>query len=314
MANPHEHAGSEQSSLPLSFAFSKLRHHAFSRARQYSTARQSRGPLGTPTSGRHRPPPGGRTTYANRRDVPAPAPTAPAEVPVAVRTTPLFKVRLVRCAARSGADQRSAFPCLRVALHGGVRPRLAPSVTPAANRVRCHCFLRAQQYATDAQNRGDRLERRPPVGTARRRRANHVLPTGGMSRTCTTAPAEVPVAYGPPRCSRSVSFAALRAAVPTRGRRSLACASPCQTEVGDRAALSSRAGCAGGPIMRVSPGGDSSLARLVSRAPRRSRRSRHFAHRLLVSASTQSPARARTPGAPPRRPPAASRRSPGASR
>ena len=271
--------------------------------------------------------------------------------------------------------------------------------TPAANKVRCHCLLRSQNYATTRflalgstpprVNRGDRLERRPPVGTARRR-PNHVLPTGGF-RTCTTAPAEVPVAvrpphqlrggmsrtgttaalhcflraqqyattrkiagtawnadlrsappagggrttyrqpagcpepaplpllkyplpYGPPRCSRSVSFAALRAAVPTRGRRSLACASPCQTEVGDRAALSSRAGCAGGPIMRVSPGGDSSLARLVSRAPRRSRRSRHFAHRLLVSASTQSPARARTPGAPPRRPPAASRRSPGASR
>ena len=37
-------------------------------------------------------------------------------------------------------------------------------------------------------------ERRPPVGTARRRRANHVLPTGGMSRTCTATPVELPVA------------------------------------------------------------------------------------------------------------------------
>ena len=240
--------------------------------------------------------------------------TAPAEVPVAVRTTPLFKVRLVRCAARSGADQRSAFPCLRVALHGGVRPRLAPSVTPAANRVRCHCFLRAQQYATTRKIAGTAwnadLRSAPPAGGGR---TTYRQPAG-CPEPAPLPLLKYPLPYGPPRCSRSVSFAALRAAVPTRGRRSLACASPCQTEVGDRAALSSRAGCAGGPIMRVSPGGDSSLARLVSRAPRRSRRSRHFAHRLLVSASTQSPARARTPGAPPRRPPAASRRSPGASR
>ena len=36
-------------------------------------------------------------------------------------------VHAFRCASRSGADRRSAFPCLRVTLHGGVEPRLAPS-------------------------------------------------------------------------------------------------------------------------------------------------------------------------------------------
>ena len=36
-----------------------------------------------------------------------------------------------------------------------------PPVTQAANGVRCHCFLRARQYATTPKKRGNGLERRP---------------------------------------------------------------------------------------------------------------------------------------------------------
>ena len=85
---------------------------------------ESRGRLGTPTSGRHRPPDaggtaycrlagwsgrpgnadlrsapparGGRTTYCRLAGCPAPATAAPVEVPVAGRTIPLFEVRLAR--------------------------------------------------------------------------------------------------------------------------------------------------------------------------------------------------------------------------
>ena len=76
-------------------------------------------------------------------------------------------------------------------------------------------------------------ERRPPVGTARRRRANHVLPTGGMSRTRTAAPVEVPVAGRtmPLFEVRPARRASARLCRPppgelARGRRSRACASP----------------------------------------------------------------------------------------
>ena len=194
MANPHEHAGSEQSSLPLSFAFSKLRHHAFSRARQYSTARQSRGPLGTPTSGRHRPA-GGRTTYCQ----PGGMSRAPG---VAVRTTPLFEVRPVRrCAQRCRPEV--GVP-LDACPHGTVRHA-------GSEQVRCHCFLRAQQYATT----------RKIAGTAWNADLRSAPPAAG-GRTTYRQLAGLPLLlYGPPHCSRSVPFAALRAAVPTRtGRRS----------------------------------------------------------------------------------------------
>ena len=71
------------------------------------------------------------------------------------------------------------------------------------------------------------------------------------------------------------------------GRRSLACASLCMVACGrgvhhPGTALSCRRGEQADPIMRVSPGGGSSLTRLVSRAPPRSRRSPGFHHRLLI--------------------------------
>ena len=306
-------------------AANKVRCHCLLRSQNYATTRflalgstpprvnrgdrlERRPPVGTARRRRanHVLPTGGCRT-------PEPAPLPLLKYPL-LYGPPHCSRSVSFAALRAAVPTRGGVPLAGVALHGGVRPRLAPSVTPAANRVRCHCFLRAQQYATTRKIAGTAwnadLRSAPPAGGGR---TTYRQPAG-CPEPAPLPLLKYPLPYGPPRCSRSVSFAALRAAVPTRGRRSLACASPCQTEVGDRAALSSRAGCAGGPIMRVSPGGDSSLARLVSRAPRRSRRSRHFAHRLLVSASTQSPARARTPGAPPRRPPAASRRSPGASR
>ena len=93
---------------------------------------------GTPTSGRHSPPQAGGTAYsclgrsaagAGNADLRSAQPaaggrncvqlscgvsptstTALVEVRVAVRTIPLFDVRPVRCAARSVADRRSAFP------------------------------------------------------------------------------------------------------------------------------------------------------------------------------------------------------------
>ncbi len=181
-----------------------------------------------------------RTTYCRPAGCPAPA------LLLLLNSPPLYGpcrcLRFVSPAAlpRGCADQRSAFPCLRVAAPTGRRSpafHTFPPVTRAANGVRCHLFFsRTRQCATtdmerrpvlpvgasdrhragarnpprrrcappisllrtahrrSALNRGDGLERRPPVGTARRRRANHVLPTGGMSRTCTAAPVEVPVA------------------------------------------------------------------------------------------------------------------------
>ena len=183
------HAGSEQSSLPLFFARSAVRHHAQNRGDRL----ERRPPVGTARRRRanHVPPTGGMSRTCT---------TAPAEVPVAVRTTPLFEVRPVRCAARSGAGpHRENWPEVGVPLPARRSAwwRAAETGTvrhAGSEQSSLPLFFARSAVRHHAQNRGDRLERRPPVGTARRRRANHVPPTGGMSRTCTTAPAEVPVA------------------------------------------------------------------------------------------------------------------------
>ena len=200
--------------------------------------RDDPGGQGTPTSGRHRPPAGGRTTYSRpagssgRQGTPTsrwgPAPPAgggrttycrlagcPAPAPPlllkyapAVRTIPLFEVRLARRATRGCADQRSAFPCLRVVVPPGDTPRREPSrclrfVSPAALRAAVPTRGRRSLACASPCLLGIRRD-------GRSRRLRFVSP-----------------AAEPSRCLRFVSPAALRAAVPTRGRRSLACASSC---------------------------------------------------------------------------------------
>ena len=126
----------------------------------------------------------------------------PVEVPVAVRTIPLFEVRLARRAARGCADQRSAFPCLRVIVPLGDTPRREP----------CRCLRFVSPAALRAAVPA-------PTGRTGQRSAFPCLRVA-------VPPGDTP-GREPCRRLRFVSPAALRAAVPTGGRRSLACASPC---------------------------------------------------------------------------------------
>ena len=115
---------------------------------------------------------------------------APVEVPVAVPTMPLCEVPLAR-----RATARLCRPEVRRS------PACASLCMVAWGRDIVFC---ARQDPTTRQNRGDRLDRRPPVGTAARRAA--------AAQTPTSRDGFLPAAR-------------LRRAVPTRGRRSLACAS-----------------------------------------------------------------------------------------
>ena len=78
--------------------------------------------------------------------------TLDAGVPAERRTAPELGVLPCRPPAAGCADRRSAFPCQRVALHGGVRPRRAPSRNCTFMPAR-----RAPNRADGAQAR----ERRP---------------------------------------------------------------------------------------------------------------------------------------------------------
>ena len=174
---------------------------------------------------------------------------------------------------------------LRLPVRGGAPPQPHPA-----------------RLARDRQSRQatpPARERRPLVGTARRRRAaGKNLDSGGGHLSAGTP------AFGVIRTATWYTpFAALRAAVPAGPHREN------WPEVGVPwpARRSSwrprrrhtfhpgRLPTGSAPVLRVG----------VLRAP---------ASETLQAASVQSPARARTPEAPPRRPRAASRRSPGASR
>ena len=129
-----------------------------------------------------------------------------------------------------------------------------PPITQAANGVRCHCFLRARQYATRAESRGhgapvsDRHRagaRNPPRRRWPRSRGSAKPAPMTVRRTdLSDAPPARSGLRRSPRCAgrcrpevgvplparrlcsiRTVPLAPLRGAVPTGGRRSLAGAS-----------------------------------------------------------------------------------------
>ena len=121
--------------------------------------------------------------------------------------TPLAPLRGAVPAPTGRTGQRSAFPCLRVAPLGGMgargrRRRSARGVRRTAQRRNATC-----------ENRGDGLGT-PTSGRHARERETSADDGAPYRREWRT------------RCSiGTVLFAALRAAVPTRGRRSLACVS-----------------------------------------------------------------------------------------
>ena len=84
------------------------------------------------------------------------------EVPAERRTTPELGVLLCRPPTAGCADQRSAFPCQRVALHGGVRPRRAPS-----RKLHFHAWRGVQEDAIMSVSPGGGFQ----TGTAARRAA-----------------------------------------------------------------------------------------------------------------------------------------------
>ena len=218
---PPGHAGSERSSLPL-----------FLRARQYATRAESRR-HGAPVSDRHRAgarnphqqrcaPPISllRTTYCRPAGCPAPALAAPVEFPAAVRTMPLFEVRLAR-----RATARLCRPEVGVPLPARRRadrtpiPRLShfPPDHAGSERSSLPLFFsrlgsappRPWSAASDRHRAGARNPHQqrcaPPI---RRRRTTYCRPAG-----C-PAPAlllllNYPPLYGPCRCLRFVSPAAL---------------------------------------------------------------------------------------------------------
>ena len=87
--------------------------------------------------------------------------TLNAGVPTERRTTPELGVLPCRPPAAGCADQRSAFPCLRVALHGGVEPRGEPP--PNSGSFPCADQRSAPPAAV---RRSSRSSRAPSSGTA----------------------------------------------------------------------------------------------------------------------------------------------------
>ena len=153
-------------------------------------------------------------------------------------------VNAFRCASHSGADRRSAFPCLRAALPGGVCAER--SATPPLGHAPC------------AGRRPARADRRSAFPCLRA-----ALPGGVRAEK-----GAIPTVGGG-------AAAALRAAVPTGGRRSLACVLLCPVGYVRRGAphrhWAMRRALAGG--QRVPTGGRRSLACVllcpVGYAPRR---------------------------------------------
>ena len=139
------------------------------------------------------------------------------------RTTPALEVVPCRPPTAGCADQRSAFPCLRVALHGGVEPRGEPpphsgsfsaarlrrAVPTRGRRSRACASLRPVAWSREANHPRTRSPSLPPAAVRRSSRA----PSSG------TAPCPVhtksPARW---RVSRGAAIAAPRG-VPVDGDR-----------------------------------------------------------------------------------------------
>ena len=249
---PPGHAHSERSSPPL-----------FLRARQYATRAESRGHgapasspggglrpaslerrsptgiAGAPVSDRHRagarnppqqrrPPPISllRTAYRrsalNRGDMerwpvlPVGASDrhrAGARNPPQQRRPP--PISLLRTAYRRSALNRGDMERWPVLPVGASDRHRAAARNPHQQRCALPISLLRTAYRRSALNRGGTLERRSPTGIARQRETS--ADDGAPYRRKWRTPCSI----------RTALFAALRAAVPTRGRRSLAGASWC---------------------------------------------------------------------------------------